>query len=143
MRFAESVSQKGGYFNSFASYMLFVLERAMLFLFNAMQVTEGHLELEAKQQSEVEIDQLAFAPIGGPTVDGPLSAALSLVSCGGNSIRFWRVKQQRLPHASLALGEYGRGHQFTSLSFAHTYGDGDVCAVVFFQSYRFLIHADH
>ena len=49
----------------------------------------------------------------------------SLVSCGRENVRFWRVKRQHLPGCPTSLNEYARGAEFTDLAFEASYGAGD------------------
>ena len=49
----------------------------------------------------------------------------SLVSCGRENVRFWRVKRQHLPGCPTSLNEYARAAEFTDLAFEASYGAGD------------------
>jgi WD40 repeat protein len=62
------------------------------------------ISLEAKQLSDFEVTQIKFSPFD----EG------RLVSCGKESVRFWRVKHKHLPGNSVVLNSYSRSC-FTAL----------------------------
>lgn len=62
----------------------------------------------AKQISDFHISRIAFSP----TVDD------SLVSCGRENIRFWRIKKGHLPGRPVMLNEFSRGFVFDDLGYA-------------------------
>lgn len=77
---------------------------------------DGRVVLVARQLSEFDVTKLAFSPYP----EDPFA----LVSCGNQSIRFWRLRKGHLPAASLVLGEHV-SNRFTDLAFEATYGPAD------------------
>jgi WD40 repeat protein len=72
--------------------------------------------VHARQTSEFHVQRLLFSPY--------TSDPFNLVSCGNQSIRFWRIKNRCLPAHSLVLREYSKTC-FTDLGFEPVYGVGD------------------
>ncbi|CAE8631763.1 unnamed protein product, partial [Polarella glacialis] len=82
--------------------------RQCLMVFDMSRALGGSVSLEAKQTSaDWDIDCLRFSPF----------EQLHLVSCGRESIRFWRVKDGHLPGRSVVLSSLARQSHFTSLAF--------------------------
>ena len=61
----------------------------------------------ARQMSDFDVIDMAFSPI----------AEDSLISCGRENVRFWRMKKGHLPGRPVALNEYARGYDFLCLRF--------------------------
>lgn len=76
----------------------------------------GKIHIVAKQLSDFGINKLQFSPFR----EDPMH----LISCGHESIRFWRIKTKHLPGSSLALNEHAR-NTFTDLAFESKYGEAD------------------
>jgi len=76
----------------------------------------GSVHIVARQLSDANISRILFSPFR----EDPLN----LVSCGHESIRFWRIKSKHLPGQSLQLNEYAR-NTFTDLAFESKYGEAD------------------
>jgi WD40 repeat protein len=63
--------------------------------------------LIAKQTSEFSILKMMFVP----------HESKSLISCGSENIRLWRVKNSHISGRPVLLGEYSRGHSFSDVAF--------------------------
>eukprot|EP00742_Colponemidia_sp_Colp-10_P012496 GILJ01014047.1.p1 GENE.GILJ01014047.1~~GILJ01014047.1.p1 ORF type:complete len:1899 (+),score=257.13 GILJ01014047.1:33-5729(+) len=63
----------------------------------------------AKQISDHHINRIRFAPFQ--------SAAISLVSCGKENIRFWRIKNNHIPSSAVVLNSYARDTVYHDLAF--------------------------
>lgn len=61
----------------------------------------------AKQLSDFPINAIEFSPY----------EENSLISCGRENIRFWRIKKGHLPGRPVLLNEYSRGYNFHSIAF--------------------------
>lgn len=76
----------------------------------------GAVHIVAKQISDFGINRIQFSPFR----EDPLH----LISCGHESIRFWRIKTRHLPGSSLQLNEHAR-NTFTEMAFEAKYGEAD------------------
>jgi WD40 repeat protein len=61
----------------------------------------------AKQLSDFAVTRICFSPF----------EEKSLVSCGRENIRFWRIKKGHLPGRPVMLNEYSRGFMFSEIAF--------------------------
>ena len=61
----------------------------------------------AKQVSDFDVADIIFSPISED----------SLVSCGRENVRFWRIKKGHLPGRPVSLNEYARGYDFTCIRY--------------------------
>ena len=61
----------------------------------------------ARQMSDFDVIDMVFSPI----------AEDSLISCGRENVRFWRMKKSHLPGRPVALNEYARGNDFLCLRY--------------------------
>lgn len=94
-------------------------QRVLLSVWNLVQMAKKQgITLEAKQLSDFEIEHIRFSPFD----EG------RLVTCGKESIRFWRVKHRHLPGHAVVLNTYSRA-KFTGLAVALMDGHKKVVAV--------------
>ena len=63
--------------------------------------------LVARQISEFPLQRIRFSPF----------EEFSLVSCGRENIRFWRIRKGHLPGRPVLLNEYARGYTFQDVAF--------------------------
>jgi WD repeat-containing protein 90 len=66
----------------------------------------------AKQISEFPVHKIRFSPF----------EEFSLVSCGRENIRFWRIRKGHLPGRPVLLNEYSRGFTFVDVAFHNDAG---------------------
>ncbi len=96
--------------------------RIMIVVWKILQIAEngGKSVIAAKQVSEYSVSKLMFSPYEHDPH--------TLISCGYESIRFWRIKNKHLPGASVMLGQYVRNNSFTDIAFDTKLGAADVIA---------------
>lgn len=78
-----------------------VWDIAQLISEKAVNITTKTAALVAKQISEFPIQKIRFSPF----------EEFSLVSCGRENIRFWRIRKGHLPGRPVLLNEYARYKQ--------------------------------
>ena len=75
----------------------------------SLAVQGSALSVVAKQISEFPISKIRFSPHPDPTP--------SLVSCGRENIRFFRVRKGHLPASPVILNEFARGFIYSDFAF--------------------------
>ena len=75
----------------------------------------------ARQISPFDITTIKFSPIHD----------FRLISCGKENIRFWRIKNDHIPGASVVLNSHARTSNFTDLEFSMVDGEtGPSCQIL-------------
>eukprot|EP00939_MAST-03C_sp_MAST-3C-sp1_P005262 g5262.t1 len=93
--------------------------RQQIVLWDVSQVFSGGTQnIVARQTSEFDVKRIYFSPFD----------TRRLVSCGEESVRFWRVRRRHLPAAAVVLNEYTRGTVFTDLAFESSFAAADADA---------------
>ncbi|CAD8163025.1 unnamed protein product [Paramecium octaurelia] len=77
--------------------------------------------LFAKQTSSCNILAIKFSPVDNNKI----------LSCGHENIRFWRIKEEHLPGASVVLNHHARNTTFTNFDFEFNYEDQNVSNIYF------------
>lgn len=67
----------------------------------------------AKQTSSCNVLSIKFSPIDNNKI----------ISCGHENIRFWRIKDEHLPGASVVLNHHARNTTFANFDFEFNYED--------------------